>query len=442
MVLKSKVLLVAAPLLPALVLFRRIEDAGVTRELQASAGIALLGYLATCFVLPTFTPFLVRRGLTGKDLCKKGTASADKEIPEGTGVIAGTVFLVCVVILELIYGRGSPDKMVDYLSALLSICFMIFLGFTDDVLDLPWRYKLLLPTVATLPLLCAYDGSTSIVVPRPLDHLLVNAGAGTAEALTPIGRAITSIFHITLPGGGDGGGFSGGGLVLLDLGMAYMVYMGMLAVFCTNAVNIYAGINGLEAGQSFVVACAILAHNVHELGSGRNSENHTFSAMLLLPFISTTLALLRFNWYPARVFVGDTYCYFAGMTFAVVGIHGHFSKTLILMFLPQVVNFLFSVPQLFKVLPCPRHRLPRINPSTGVLVPSTMPCKGEHPLLRPLRSGPDGELINFTLINLTLHVLGPMRERTLCMLLLALQAASCAFGFVIRYYLAGVAFSV
>lgn len=32
-------------------------------------------------------------------------------------------------------------------------------------------------------------------------------------------------------------------------GMVYMVYMGMLAVFCTNAVNIYAGINGLEAGQ-------------------------------------------------------------------------------------------------------------------------------------------------------------------------------------------------
>lgn len=30
-------------------------------------------------------------------------------------------------------------QMVDYLSALLSICFMTFLGFTDDVLDLPWR---------------------------------------------------------------------------------------------------------------------------------------------------------------------------------------------------------------------------------------------------------------------------------------------------------------
>lgn len=30
----------------------------------------------------------------------------------------------------------------------------------------------------------------------------------------------------------------------------------------------------------------------------------------------------------------------------------------------------------------------------------------------------DGEVINLTLINLVLHVLGPMRERTLCTLLL------------------------
>ena len=42
------------------------------------------------------------------------------------------------------------------------------------------------------------------------------------------------------------------------------------------------------------------------------------------------------NWFPARVFVGDTYCYFAGMTFAVAGILGHNSKTLLLFFVPQV----------------------------------------------------------------------------------------------------------
>lgn len=31
--------------------------------------------------------------------------------PEGTGVIAGTVFLVCVVILQLFFGRDSAEKV-------------------------------------------------------------------------------------------------------------------------------------------------------------------------------------------------------------------------------------------------------------------------------------------------------------------------------------------
>jgi UDP-N-acetylmuramyl pentapeptide phosphotransferase/UDP-N-acetylglucosamine-1-phosphate transferase len=43
--------------------------------------------------------------------------------------------------------------------------------------------------------------------------------------------------------------------------------------------------------------------------------------------------------------VGDTYCYFAGMTFAAIGIHSHFSKTLLMLFVPQILNFLYSTPQ-------------------------------------------------------------------------------------------------
>ena len=35
----------------------------------------------------------------------------------------------------------------------------------------------------------------------------------------------------------------------LHLGALYYLYMGMLAVFCTNAINILAGINGLEVGR-------------------------------------------------------------------------------------------------------------------------------------------------------------------------------------------------
>jgi UDP-N-acetylglucosamine--dolichyl-phosphate N-acetylglucosaminephosphotransferase len=92
---------------------------------------------------------------------------------------------------------------------------------------------------------------------------------------------------------------------------------------------------------------------------GPYRDNHIFSMYLIIPFIACALPLFVYNWYPSRVFVGDTFCYFAGMTFAVVGILGHFSKFLLLFFLPQVVNFLLSTPQLFKFIPCPRHRLPK-----------------------------------------------------------------------------------
>jgi UDP-N-acetylmuramyl pentapeptide phosphotransferase/UDP-N-acetylglucosamine-1-phosphate transferase len=37
---------------------------------------------------------------------------------------------------------------------------MLFLGFADDVLDIPWRVKLALPALASLPLLIAYSGGT------------------------------------------------------------------------------------------------------------------------------------------------------------------------------------------------------------------------------------------------------------------------------------------
>ena len=138
---------------------------------------------------------------------------------------------------------SSPQRLVDYNAALAAICFMLFLGFADDVLDIPWRVKLLLPAVASLPLLAAYSGGTGVIVPKPL------------RALLP------------LPS-------------YLELGMLYKLYMVALVIFCSNSINILAGINGLEAGQTFVIACAVLLHNLVELGGAAGSvaagELHAF----------------------------------------------------------------------------------------------------------------------------------------------------------------------
>ncbi|KAJ2841248.1 UDP-N-acetylglucosamine--dolichyl-phosphate N-acetylglucosaminephosphotransferase, partial [Coemansia erecta] len=136
----------------------------------------------------------------------------------------------------------------------------------------------------------------------------------------------------------------------------------MMAVFCTNAINILAGINGVEVGQSIVIALSIIVKDIAYIASGHTEGEyyHLFTLYLLLPFVAVSAALYYWNVHPARAFVGDTYCYFAGMTFAVCGILGHFSKTLMLFFIPQVFNFVYSAPQIFGLVPCPRHRLPKM----------------------------------------------------------------------------------
>ena len=397
----------------------------VGSQLLAYVIVAFLGYLATSSLVPKIKVYTLRKGICGKDLGKRGSSIADKDVPEALGIVPGAIFMICLILCLVGYATSHPTKLLDCNSALLSICFMLFLGFTDDVLDWPCRYKLFLPSVASLPLLCCYNGSTSIVMPIQMRPLLMRDGELTA--LAKVAQ------HFVTVDENDNGR-------IVNLGFVYLIYMGMLAVFCTNAINIYAGINGLEAGQSYVMGCAVLLHNLIEIRLGTaSSENHLFSVMIMLSFISVTLALLRHNWYPASVFVGDTFCYFAGMTFAVVGILGHFSKTLLLFFIPQIINFIWSMPQLFRLVPCPRHRLPKFNPETGLMEPSTFPCSKDQ--YRWLKRRPDDTVVaNMTVINLFLQILGPMSERTLCIVLLGFQFLSCAFAFLLRYKFAQLIF--
>uniref|UniRef100_A0A8C6MS52 UDP-N-acetylglucosamine--dolichyl-phosphate N-acetylglucosaminephosphotransferase n=1 Tax=Mus spicilegus TaxID=10103 RepID=A0A8C6MS52_MUSSI len=391
---------------------------------------SLLGFVATVTLIPAFRSHFIAARLCGQDLNKL----SQQQIPESQGVISGAVFLIilfCFIPFPFLncfveeQCKAFPHhEFVALIGALLAICCMIFLGFADDVLNLRWRHKLLLPTAASLPLLMVYFtnfGNTTIVVPKPFRWIL--------------------------------------GLHL-DLGILYYVYMGLLAVFCTNAINILAGINGLEAGQSLVISASIIVFNLVEL-EGDYRDDHIFSLYFMIPFFFTTLGLLYHNWYPSRVFVGDTFCYFAGMTFAVVGILGHFSKTMLLFFMPQVFNFLYSLPQLFHIIPCPRHRMPRLNAKTGKLEMSYSKFKtknlsflgtfilkvAENLRLVTVHQGEseDGaftECNNMTLINLLLKVFGPTHERNLTLLLLLLQVLSSAATFSIRYQLVRLFYDV
>lgn len=422
------------PLIPSIIAVVFIRDSNIQMKIYISLGISMLGFFLTDKLITIIAEYTLRKGLSGKDLGKKGSASESKDVPEALGIVSGTVFLICTIISQLTFARNSQELVV-YNSALFSICFMIFLGFTDDTLDLKWRYKLILPTVASLPLLSAYSGNTAVYIPAPFRFLLMIDPTHSKE-LTTLG-AIINMF-ITVDTAAHG--------AIVELGWVFLVFMGLLAVFCTNSINILAGINGLECGQSYVIACSILFFKLYDLGVLQNSLGNMvaipssgdalFAVFIILPFITTSLALLRYNWFPATVFVGDTFCYFAGMTFAVVGIHGHFSKTLILLFLPQIANFLYSVPQLFHIVPCPRHRLPRIDPVTRLMHASTFPCSStEYRWLK--RSSTDTECPNLTILCALLRIFGPMHERSLTLVLLLLQVLSTVAAFSIRYVLLG-----
>jgi len=353
----------------------RVED---WKELAANGVLSLLGFVVTFKFIPRIKDKFTEAGLFGYDINKKGLAPGEKKIPEALGLISATIYILCICLLHLFRQSNNVEL---YTAAFASVTFMVLLGFADDVLNLKWRYKLILPLVASLPLLVLYTGGTSVLVPKPLRFLV----------------------H---------------GRSLLDLGILYYVYMALLSVFCTNAINIYAGINGLEVGQSVIIALAVLFHNALQLrphGSKDNLEllrqNHLFSIDLILPFYATSLALSYYNWYPAKVFVGDTFCYFAGMTFAMSAILAHFSEILLLFFIPQLINFIYSIPQLIGIVPCPRHRLPRFNRDTGKL---------------------EAIYSNLNLVNLTLRITGPLTERQLCIVLCTLQAFCCATGLLLR----------
>ncbi|CAA20479.1 UDP-N-acetylglucosamine--dolichyl-phosphate N-acetylglucosaminephosphotransferase [Schizosaccharomyces pombe] len=412
--------------------------------LLSNVGLSVLAYKATAMFIPRVGPSFIKRGFSGKDMNK-----VEKYvIPETMGAVSALVYFMCMIIFipvlfykylvpnhnpnlpsdgsvaEVAKSQFPHDLLGAYLSALLSILSVSLLGILDDLFDIRWRHKFFLPAIAAIPLLVVYYvdyGVTYVSVPSIVRPFLKRS--------------------------------------LINLGFLYYFYMAAVAIFCPNSINIIAGVNGVEAGQSLVLALVIACNDLFYVLSPKNKDAlraHLLSLYLVLPLIGVTAGLLKYNWWPSRVFVGDTFCYFAGMVMAVVGILGHFSKTLMLFFIPQIFNFALSVPQLFGLVECPRHRLPKLNVKTGLLENSyTEFSLNEHPLpkktlltisifekLRLIRveydpsTGRPLRCTNFTIINFVLYHLGPMREDHLTICIMGLQLLTGIFGLIIRHFVA------
>ncbi|EFO89503.1 hypothetical protein CRE_18189 [Caenorhabditis remanei] len=410
-------------------------------SLFINAGLSAGGAVVCYRLILDYIPIFIARKMYGNDQCKVSNAP----VPEPMGVICAAVYLIVMFMFIPVpffewIGMESTEfpyaKLLAILSGLISISTAILLGFADDMLDLRWRHKLLFPTLSSLPLLMVYyvaGNSTTVIVPSIVRHLI-----------HPI-----AVLPITI-----------------NISFIYYIFMGMVIVFCTNAINILAGVNGLESGQSLVISASVSLFNfvqIYRFGTENTTGfwHHIISLYFLLPFTACTAVLFYFNKYPSRVFVGDTFCYWSGMTLAVVSILGHFSKTLMLFFIPQTINFVYSIPQLFHLVPCPRHRLPKYDPKSDTVSMSIAEFKkSELKLLGSIfisicRSigmlyvnefEKDGEIYlrinNLTIINLVLKFGGPMHEKTLNDVLMTIQILSSCLAFFIRFYLASLFYDV
>ena len=115
----------------------------------------------------------------------------------------------------------------------------------------------------------------------------------------------------------------------------------------------------------------------------------------------------------------------------------------------------YSLPQLFRIIPIPRHRMPSFDPKTGHVIESFVIFKSCDlstsgklclSLLRTLRlvhvekldkKGNMLRVNNLTLINFFLIKFGSCREDVLCFRLLMFQVFCSLVAFGIRFLISG-----
>ncbi len=223
--------------------------------------IYFLSFILTFLLIKYWIELAKQRGLVGRDMNK----FEEVYVAEGGGVpfLMGTIPVI--ILLSLFY----PEKSLEILAISSSILLLGMIGFVDDVLGwkkgLPQWVKPVLTILAALPI-------SVVVYMRGLSGL----------SLDPFIYA-----WIAVPIG---------------------------IVGASNGFNMLAGFNGLEGGLALII--------LSTLGVKAFMEGNLWLFDIILVFIAALLAFLYYNWYPARIFPGDSFTYAIGGLIASITIFG------------------------------------------------------------------------------------------------------------------------
>ncbi len=146
---------------------------------------------------------------------------------------------------------------------------------------------------------------------------------------------------------------------LVNFGFLYYPLCILGMIFITNSVNLTDGLDGLNASVTFSCAVGFMAHSVI-IGHGMENLN-----ILAVATAAGCLGFLIWNFYPAKVFMGDTGSLFLGGL--VVAMAFQSGTPLVLLFLGiiyiteslsviiQVTSFKLTGKRVFKMSPWHHH---------------------------------------------------------------------------------------
>ncbi|MDQ0352774.1 UDP-GlcNAc:undecaprenyl-phosphate GlcNAc-1-phosphate transferase [Alkalibacillus filiformis] len=121
----------------------------------------------------------------------------------------------------------------------------------------------------------------------------------------------------------------------VDLGILSFIVTLLWIVGVTNALNLIDGLDGLAGGVAAIAFGSILIMAI--------ADGVTVVIYLSILFLASLLGFLVYNFYPAKIFLGDTGSLFIGYSLAVISMMGLFKNVTVFSFIVPIIVLMIPI---------------------------------------------------------------------------------------------------